>query len=494
MTENKRNPASSPISTPLHGRKKASKVLETSKSNPYSVLDLIPGFVLLQGADFSIRFANRSFIEIFGEPAGRPCYKILHGFDAPCESCNTLKVLQTGQPQTWEWSHSNGYTYLVNDDLFVDDKGELLVMEVGMDITDRKRMENQMLFKEQQFRMVADFTFDWEYWQGIDGRMIYNSPSCQRITGRPNAEFIRNPSLLLDIVHPEDHEMVEKHFHDEQADSDIYSLDFRIITTSGELRWIGHACQPVYDSAGKSLGRRASNRDITERKYAEQALLQAEKMATIGRLTASLAHEINNPLQAICNSIELIMDFPLPEEERATYMLSIRQDIERLMSITSDILDFARPRASLMVSTRVSEVLQKALNLADRQRKLNHVSTQVYVPENLPLVNASPEQLEQVFLNLIINAIDQMPAGGLLTVYGTHENGEISVSFADTGTGIPPESLDMIFEPFYTTKRTGTGLGLSISQKYIKEHGGRITARNLEKGAVFTVCLPVHKT
>jgi PAS domain S-box-containing protein len=347
---------------------------------------------------------------------------------------------------------------------------------------------------EERFRTVSDFTYDWEYWIGSDGQLIYNSPACERITGYSRRAFIEDPAQLLGIVHPEDQARLREHFQLERNTDQTFSLDFRILTQTGEERWIGHACQPVFSDQGKPLGRRVSNRDHTQRIQAEQAVLRAEKLAAMGRLLASLAHEINNPLQAMSANIELVLDFPLPEAEKQAHLEAVRQEINRLAEINRGILDFARPRQLSLQPVPLQEIVERALFLANSKIKENHVEVSMDFPASLPLAEAAPDQVEQVVLNLIMNALEQMPQGGSLCIKATAGETSIKVMFEDTGPGISPAAQDMIFEPFYTTKKDGTGLGLAISQRIIQQHGGSLSAASLTGGgAEFTIVLPVFK-
>jgi len=159
----------------------------------------------------------------------------------------------------------------------IRDTSGKIVRSVGMvhDITERKNAEEALRENEIKFRTVANFTYDWEYWIDPDGKLVYTSPSCERVTGYKVAEFMENPALLKQIVHPEDKETNDSHF-DLISSKELHNADFRIIRRDGETRWISHACQAVYDNEGKWLGRRASNRDITERKRGEQELWQAK--------------------------------------------------------------------------------------------------------------------------------------------------------------------------------------------------------------------------
>ncbi|MEQ9624092.1 PAS domain S-box protein [Coleofasciculus chthonoplastes] len=154
---------------------------------------------------------------------------------------------------------------------------ERLVYVVAHDITERKQAEQALQESEQRFRTVADFTYDWEYWRDPDGSFIYVSPSCQRITGYQAEEFLNDPSLFEAIVHPDDRQRIAEHIRQQLDNPHIYSTDFRIITRTGSIRWIAHACQPVYSEDGRWLGQRASNRDISDRKQTEEALYSREQ-------------------------------------------------------------------------------------------------------------------------------------------------------------------------------------------------------------------------
>jgi PAS domain S-box-containing protein len=160
--------------------------------------------------------------------------------------------------------------------LYVDEDGHMVTVSVVRDIRERRQAEQALRQSEERFRTVADFTYDWEYWHSPTGEMNYASPSCERITGYAPGDFETNPMLLAHIVHPEDRPHFEDHLQAEANSLDHAELEFRILTKGGEERWIGHVCRPVYDSDGRYLGRRASNRDITRLKAAEQESARAQ--------------------------------------------------------------------------------------------------------------------------------------------------------------------------------------------------------------------------
>ncbi|HHS97939.1 MAG TPA: GAF domain-containing protein [Chloroflexi bacterium] len=231
------------------------------------------------------------------------------------------------------------------------------------------------------------------------------------------------------------------------------------------------------------------------RKLVEQSrtqLVRNERLAATGRLAASLAHEINNPLQAIHNSLQLILTFPMEPDEQREYLQIAAEEVKQLMKLVARMLDFARRPRRNMRPTQVNDLVERTLALCNKYLQHHRVAVQRNLAPDLPLVQASPDELSQVFLNLILNAVDAMPNGGSLSIATwLDENGRVAISFTDTGHGVPQENLERIFEPFFTTKEGGTGLGLSVSRDVIQRHRGEITVQSIEgEGATFTVFLP----
>ena len=229
----------------------------------------------------------------------------------------------------------------------------------------------------------------------------------------------------------------------------------------------------------------------TERRATEEHLLRSERLAAMGRMAAALAHEINNPLQAIQNTLELVLDFPLDEKEQRSYLRAMRTEIERLMDLTQRILNFARTPRRERRLTSITEAINQALALARKQLQYSHIEVRTHLPGDLPPVFASPDQLAQVFLNFIVNAIEVMPSGGRLTIEARELGGQIEVIFQDTGPAIPEELLPYVFEPFYPLRGENTDLGLAISHNIITQHRGVIRVENIPEGGVrFTIVLP----
>ena len=232
-----------------------------------------------------------------------------------------------------------------------------------------------------------------------------------------------------------------------------------------------------------------------ELKRSQAQLVQAEKLAAMGRLAASIAHEINNPLQAIHNCLHLTLKKPLNEEKKTRYLGMAQEEVDRLITIVQRMLEFYRPSREGMAPTDVHAIIENVLALSSKRLQRGKITVTKKLASDLPNINAVSDQLKQVFLNLVINAIEAMPQGGELCIETKlSEDGDgLSMAFTDTGVGLSEKEQENIFEPFFTTKATGTGLGLSVSYGIIERHGGRIEVQSeLGKGATFTVYLPLN--
>jgi len=224
----------------------------------------------------------------------------------------------------------------------------------------------------------------------------------------------------------------------------------------------------------------------------QKALLQAEKMAAAGRLSASIAHEVNNPLQAVQNCLHLAGREDLPEEKRKEYFDLARTELERLMLTVRRMLDFYRPGVSSLETVDLAEMLQYIITLMSKQLAESKVKVVVDFPARNPTINAVGSQMQQVFINLILNAADAMPSGGELHISARSLAEGVEVLFQDSGQGIPEEKQANIFEPFFSTKDGGTGLGLTVSYNIITAHGGILELLpERSPGACFRIFLPV---
>jgi two-component system sensor histidine kinase AtoS len=262
---------------------------------------------------------------------------------------------------------------------------------------------------------------------------------------------------------------------------------------------------PVEVSAGllEVGGRRyvlAFDREITERRRAEEALQRAEQMKMVGELAAGLAHEIKNPLAGIKTSMEVLSaEAPLSDEDKDV-LEKVIGEINRIEALIRSLLNFARPPTPQLSPVDLNTVVDTALELSLRNR-VNAAGAGLLgvlkdFDNQLPVTTADPMQLKQIFLNLFLNASDAMPEGGTLSVKTLYDDRTdcIQIEVTDTGTGIKEEDIDKIFTPFYSSKPKGTGLGLAITKRLIEGHGGSIRVQSVPgQGTLFTIRLPVKR-
>jgi two-component system NtrC family sensor kinase len=251
---------------------------------------------------------------------------------------------------------------------------------------------------------------------------------------------------------------------------------------------------PIRDEHGAVKASIHVLKDITEQKQIQAHLIQTEKMAALGRLAASLAHEINNPLQALRSGLSLLRNRQLSEEKRQRYLEIANREVERLITTVEKMLNFSRPSAEQRERVDVNDLLEETLFLVSKQLQRSRVTVRRQLAPRLPQVEIVAGQIRQVFLNIILNALDAMPDGGELTVATgwDRDHQAVWISFTDTGVGIPEEDQPRIFEPFFTRKFRGTGLGLTISYSIVERHGGRIELESrVGQGSRFTVFLPI---
>jgi len=244
------------------------------------------------------------------------------------------------------------------------------------------------------------------------------------------------------------------------------------------------------------MSRKMAN-DIEQLRQLNEQLVRTEKLAAMGTLAAGVAHEVNNPLASISSLIQMMQAKKNLDAEMAERLNLISAQIQRITQVTKDMMDFARVRPAAKSLVDVNRVIETSLRLASFDKSFQNLRLKKDMGENLPEIFADYDQLQQVFLNLFLNARDAMPGGGELSVITSNSNKKIQIEIADSGIGIDAQNLKQIFDPFFTTKQTGkgTGLGLAVCYGIITAHGGKIEVQsNKENGTTFLINLPVNET
>lgn len=235
------------------------------------------------------------------------------------------------------------------------------------------------------------------------------------------------------------------------------------------------------------------SRSVAEKEKLEEELRRSERLAALGRLVAGVAHELRNPIGIVKTTTQLmeqeLSDIPTALE----YTKVIKEQVERQNRVIKELLDFGRPSKPIIEAVSINSILRKVLTFTEPMLRQHQIDLELSLASNLPAAWVDGEQIKQVFVNLIINAIQAMPEGGKLTISSFTQKEYVCIAFNDTGRGIPPGELKNIFDPFYTTKDSGTGLGLSISHQIVSLNKGIIDVESGSKGSTFTVKLPIPK-
>jgi signal transduction histidine kinase len=254
------------------------------------------------------------------------------------------------------------------------------------------------------------------------------------------------------------------------------------------------AIAPLVSKDMQQIGRLIIFDDVTDRDELERRLVQADKLSSIGLLAAGVAHEVNTPLAVISTYAQMLAKQISEDEQKSKLLDKIAKQTFRASEIVNSLLSFSRTSPTEFVEVDVSKVVQETLNLVEHQLKKSQIEVKLDAPPSLPAVKGNAGKLQQVFLNLFLNARDAMDAGGTLSVRAWSESGFARIDVADNGQGISPENLERIYDPFFTTKaaRKGTGLGLSVTYGIVREHGGSIEVESHPgAGSRFRVELPL---
>jgi PAS domain S-box-containing protein len=267
--------------------------------------------------------------------------------------------------------------------------------------------------------------------------------------------------------------------------------DLTVVTAAGKVVHAQASVSRMRDVGGRKLGAVVTIEDVSDVKALTEQLIRADRLAALGELTAGVAHEVRNPLGIIRASVQLMEDAECSKERVSSAAQVIKQEIDRLDRVITALLDFGRPAAPTMRPVAVAQVLEDVALFSRTFASRARVQVVENYSADAPDVMADPEQLKQVFVNLISNAVQAMPDGGTLTIDTGQQDGFVFVRFTDTGPGIPDDVLGKIFDPFVSTRDAGTGLGLTIVHRIVDEHDGHIeVASEQGVGTAFTVWLP----
>jgi two-component system NtrC family sensor kinase len=363
------------------------------------------------------------------------------------------------------------------------------------DITERRQIEDALKASEKKLRQMFESITDSIAVMDMDLKIIQMNKAAIRMHGYKNKKELLGRNAF-DLIAEKERTQVSGHMQRMMKDGFIKNLEYTLLTKDGREFPAELSAAIIKDSFGNNEGFISISKDITERKTMEEQLLLADRLASVGELASGIAHELNNPLTGIIGLSQMLVQRDLPGDIREDINL-VYGEANRAATVVKNLLTFARKHPPAKDLTNVNDIISKVLELRAYEQKINNIHVALDLAPDLPQIMADYFQLQQVFLNIIINAehfIVQEHRKGNLSIKTRNKGNMVVISFTDNGPGISKENIGNIFNPFFTTKEVGkgTGLGLSICHGIINSHDGRIYAKSESgNGATFVVELPV---
>lgn len=467
------------------------------------LFDNVPCVVTVQDIDYKLLEYNKESRERFSPFPGAYCYEAYKGIDEKCKECPVEKTFETGLAHCSEESRRNPdgtYSHWIVHTAPIRDKNGKVTkaMEMCLDITERKKLEVKLKESEKKYHTIFNNAPNSIFvLTNSDFTILDCNNTATSVYGWSAKELIGKS--FLSVIHPDETKQV--------------TSQMRAFTAINQVKSIKRNGEPFYvDMMLAASGHMdmeyllVSTTDVTERIEAEQQLFHAGKMATLGEMATGIAHELNQPLTVIKSASNYFIrkvnaNEPIPEQTLYTLAREVDSYVDRATKIINHMREFGRQVDQESELVDVNECLDRSFTLLGKQFAARGIEVQWEKADSLPPVMATSDQLEQVFINLLVNARDELEektesgvsGKAIIAVRTYQKNDDVFIEVEDSGDGIPEALTHKIFEPFFTTKKVGkgTGLGLSISYGLIKDFGGDIHAENGEQGARFTIKLPV---
>ncbi|QDX93364.1 PAS domain-containing sensor histidine kinase [Brevibacillus laterosporus] len=369
-----------------------------------------------------------------------------------------------------QFTHRNGnLVYTLSSYIPIrNHEGRILAVAlITKDVTEQRRIAQALGDSEAKYRLISENMTDLIAILDRSGRYIYVSPSFQTILGY-------TPESLLGMdyrqwIHTEDKEFLRQGRKQLVAEGTVMQVELRYRCASGEWMYLEANGTPVFNGKQNLEHFVFVARNITDRKQAEALLRNSDKLSLIGEMAAGVAHEIRNPLTALRGFIQLLQ---AQTDEHHFYFEVMLSELDRINFIVSELLVLSKPQVQHVKQKNVVDLIRNVMTLLESQALMHNVVFQFDFEDQQILITCEENQIKQVFINIMKNAMEAMPNGGIIQITVKQEGQMVDICFRDEGCGIPKDRVSKLGEPFYTTKDKGTGLGLMVSKKIIRDHQG----------------------
>ncbi|MED1865135.1 PAS domain S-box protein [Fictibacillus nanhaiensis] len=440
---------------------------------------------------------NDAFIQMFGWAEedfseDNDDYPVITPEHLQGESKEIIDLLKQGQSvplHETQRIHKDGTVFDVSASFsnICDMDGKIMgFVIVYRDITSQKKVERALRESEAKYRLIAEHSTDLITVIDPSGIIQYVSPSHLPVLGYEDGEI---KGAILEMVHPEDIQSLSDQFMRALVKKEPFQTEFRLLHKKGDWILLEARGVPVMTKDGHVESLVTFARDVTKAKQTEELMLKSEKLSVLGELAAGVAHEIRNPLTSLKGFTKLLSD--ADDVIRLEYLRIMESELNRINDIVGELMLVAKPQAVSFEHTNIQELIYSVVRLLETQAIMKNIQIWVNISDNIPLVYGVENQLKQLFINLLKNAIESMDKDGEIHIKIGTRNDSVLLELKDQGCGIPDERLKTLGEPFYTTKEKGTGLGLMVCFKIIEEHGGAIQFSSVEnEGTKVEIELP----
>ncbi|MBM7604327.1 PAS domain S-box-containing protein [Metabacillus crassostreae] len=361
---------------------------------------------------------------------------------------------------------------------------QLITQWVGNEL-ERLQTEKNLKESQERFQQIANNINEAFWIYDLDEmRLLYSSKVMSEISGLRDEEF-NSLHAWYDLIHPEDREYVQNQIKNL---TNSIEYDFRIIKGDGQVRWIRSRIVPIYNEAGKKYRLVGVAEDITEAKLSRDLLRKSDKLAAVGQIAASIAHEVRNPLTSIKGFFQLLQENQMPYQELILSEFNqIEEFINEILILANSHIETKREK------NKIHHLIMDVINLLRNSTEHLNIEFSLNGDENLQPINSNEQQIKQALQHVMSNAIEAMPAGGIVNIDFGLENSEyIYIIISDSGVGIPEDRIAKLGEPYYSNKEKGSGLGLMISYRIIQNHQGQIHFKSqLDIGTSVKILLPI---
>ncbi len=488
--------------------------LAGERDNLVSILDAIGDSIYIVDREHHILYTNPAMRAEFGPPEGKTCHEYVHGAEEACANC-LFDAVADGATVRWQWTSPAGLTHDVLDTPVRYPGKHMAKLKIMRDITaiqetaDHLKEANDTLerrVRERTSQLAAANSAlresDARFRLALRGGHIVVAHADRDL----RYTWIYNPDpdfAAEEVIGQRDDALLAPQeagpfmaFKEEIMRRASGGRTELVTRRGGRERIYDVTAEPLLDANGQVVGVTTAAVDISEQRQAQRALAQAEKLTLAGKLATSFAHEIKNPLQSVIGCLGLARETVASGEDATRYFDVASEELRRANRLITQMRDMHMPiREEARVLSNANELIRKVLTVTEPEARSRHVAVQTRLAPSLPRLMMVPGQLEQVVLNLVLNALDAMPSGGTLEVSSwPADAGGLAFQVKDNGTGMPPEVAERIFEDSFSTKPRGLGLGLFLTRSIVERHGGRIDVKT-EPGAgtAFTIWLPVSE-